>query len=173
MENEPEHQAAMKILLCGGIAGVISWASIYPLDVIKTRIQAEQSIDLGSDEVIRKSAWAVAKDAYRQEGAGIFFRGLGVCSVRAFIVNAVQVSPKLGTDLDEVILISVVDCLRVDDACIEQASCFTGKDCNHFTTIKKRVQTRTLWNVFSLGPHCIRIKRILSVIERILHYQIV
>ena len=119
MENEPEHQAAMKILLCGGIAGVISWASIYPLDVIKTRIQAEQSIDLASDKVIRKSTWAVAKDAYRQEGAGIFFRGLGVCSIRAFIVNAAQVSLKPETDLDEVILMSVVGCLRVDDACIE------------------------------------------------------
>ncbi|MCJ1350340.1 MAG: hypothetical protein MMC33_000321, partial [Icmadophila ericetorum] len=91
MENESErHQAALKILLCGGIAGVISWASIYPLDMIKTRIQAAQGVDLETNKIIRRSAWTIARDAYRQEGAGIFFRGLGVCSIRAFIVNSVQ-----------------------------------------------------------------------------------
>ncbi|KAI4156461.1 MAG: hypothetical protein LQ340_000276 [Diploschistes diacapsis] len=36
------------------------------------------------------SAAEVARQVYRQEGFGSFFRGLGVCSVRAFIVNAVQ-----------------------------------------------------------------------------------
>ena len=33
----------------------------------------------------------IAKQAYHQEGIRVFFRGLGVCSIRAFIVNAVQV----------------------------------------------------------------------------------
>jgi solute carrier family 25 carnitine/acylcarnitine transporter 20/29 len=28
--------------------------------------------------------------AYREGGLAIFFRGLGVCSLRAFVVNAVQ-----------------------------------------------------------------------------------
>jgi solute carrier family 25 carnitine/acylcarnitine transporter 20/29 len=32
----------------------------------------------------------MARQTYRNEGAGVFFRGLGVCSVRAFIVNAAQ-----------------------------------------------------------------------------------
>jgi len=32
----------------------------------------------------------MARIAYREEGLAVFFRGLGVCSVRAFIVNAVQ-----------------------------------------------------------------------------------
>ena len=36
------------------------------------------------------SAVQIAKHAYQTEGAGVFFRGLGICSVRAFIVNAVQ-----------------------------------------------------------------------------------
>lgn len=38
----------------------------------------------------RLGAWAVAKEAYREGGSRVFFRGLTVCSVRAFIVNAVQ-----------------------------------------------------------------------------------
>ena len=32
----------------------------------------------------------IARDAYQTEGVGVFFRGLGICSVRAFVVNAVQ-----------------------------------------------------------------------------------
>ena len=91
----------MKVLLCGGLAGVITWASIFPLDVIKTRVQTqilhapmrdgEGSALLGLETPrARLSAIAVARHAYKTEGAGVFFRGLGICSIRAFVVNAVQ-----------------------------------------------------------------------------------
>ena len=36
------------------------------------------------------STLAITLATYREGGLGIFFRGLGVCSVRAFVVNAVQ-----------------------------------------------------------------------------------
>jgi solute carrier family 25 (mitochondrial carnitine/acylcarnitine transporter), member 20/29 len=108
-ENESSRQEAMKVLLCGGLAGIVTWASIFPLDVIKTRVQTQESFSsisrpamreqrgllqtpmqqervLGSIEIMRK--------AYQSEGLQIFYRGLGVCSIRAFIVNAVQVSIK-------------------------------------------------------------------------------
>jgi solute carrier family 25 carnitine/acylcarnitine transporter 20/29 len=92
----------MKVLLCGGLAGVITWASIFPLDVIKTRVQTqvlhpvptqggEQSALLQPNaQKPRMTSLEIAKQAYRTEGAGVFFRGLGICSVRAFVVNAVQ-----------------------------------------------------------------------------------
>ncbi|PQE31742.1 hypothetical protein CJF32_00001082 [Rutstroemia sp. NJR-2017a WRK4] len=91
-------EEAAKILLCGGIAGVVTWASVFPLDVIKTRVQAqvlhvsggERGSLLNSGVVEKKGAWEIARLAYRNEGAGVFFRGLGVCSLRAFIVNAAQ-----------------------------------------------------------------------------------
>lgn len=99
-------QEAIKVLLCGGLAGVVTWASIFPLDVIKTRVQtwdlapsaravARQPLLGGEasvkDVVARKpSSLEVARQAYHSEGAAVFFRGLGVCSARAFIVNAVQ-----------------------------------------------------------------------------------
>ncbi|PQE14405.1 solute carrier family 25 member 45 protein [Rutstroemia sp. NJR-2017a BBW] len=91
-------EEAAKILLCGGIAGVVTWASVFPLDVIKTRVQAqvlhistpETGTLLGSGVMQKKGAWEIARLAYRNEGAGVFFRGLGVCSLRAFIVNAAQ-----------------------------------------------------------------------------------
>ena len=38
----------------------------------------------------RLGAVHIAREAYQKEGLAVFFRGLGVCSVRAFIVNAVQ-----------------------------------------------------------------------------------
>lgn len=99
---------AAKVLLCGGIAGVVTWASIFPLDVIKTRVQAQvnapppppllttagETVPLvtRSDASIpkRMGAIEVAREAYSQGGLRVFFRGLTVCSVRAFIVNAVQ-----------------------------------------------------------------------------------
>lgn len=33
--------SAWKTLLCGGLAGCATWSSIFPLDVIKTRIQTQ------------------------------------------------------------------------------------------------------------------------------------
>ncbi|TIA67789.1 hypothetical protein D6C83_01817 [Aureobasidium pullulans] len=100
---EGEKPEWMTILLCGGIAGVVTWASVFPLDVIKTRVQTqgiahppagipsgEQSGLLPSRESGRLGTIQIARQAYREEGLSVFFRGLGVCSFRAFFVNAVQ-----------------------------------------------------------------------------------
>ena len=87
----------------------MTWASVFPLDVIKTRAQTQH---LGTLSVLqsgehchllplateaykvqhagRLSTIDITKRAYRTEGVSVFFRGLGVCSIRAFIVNAVQ-----------------------------------------------------------------------------------
>jgi len=96
-------QDVAKTLLCGGLGGVISWASVFPLDVIKTRVQTQilglgenaallgtESRAEGSTQQKRMGAIKIARTAYRTEGAGVFFRGLGICSARAFVVNAVQ-----------------------------------------------------------------------------------
>ena len=102
-EMSSSGQEAAKVLLCGGLAGVVTWASVFPLDVVKTRVQtqvlgsvAERAPLLvveGRDRTPpqkRLGAVEIVGAAYRNEGVGVFFRGLGVCSVRAFIVNAVQ-----------------------------------------------------------------------------------
>lgn len=92
---------AMKVLLCGGISGVVSWTSVFPLDVLKTRIQtqlpqpSEAQPLLGSAmpgvaQENRMGALRMARKVYAEEGAAAFFRGLGICSVRAFVVNAAQ-----------------------------------------------------------------------------------
>ena len=106
VENESSHQTAVKVLVCGGIAGIVTWASVFPLDVVKTRVQTQESFSLPSaarssesqallSPSIQKEhplgAIEITKRAYRENGFRVFYRGLGVCSVRAFVVNAVQV----------------------------------------------------------------------------------
>jgi solute carrier family 25 (mitochondrial carnitine/acylcarnitine transporter), member 20/29 len=104
-KKESDSQMPIKILSCGGIAGIVTWASIFPLDVIKTKFQA--SSDFLSQEWVAKSQppfhsarynaarktspLEIAREAYHKEGLKVFYRGLGVCSIRAFIVNAIQV----------------------------------------------------------------------------------
>lgn len=39
---------AVKVLLCGGVAGVVTWASVFPLDVVKTRVQTQGLMPLGT-----------------------------------------------------------------------------------------------------------------------------
>ncbi|KAI9885270.1 MAG: hypothetical protein M1823_002939 [Watsoniomyces obsoletus] len=110
MEETPT-QTAAKVLICGGLAGVVTWASIFPLDVIKTRVQTQvlpsnaehrttsdrstllpRPSEMPASETVRRlSALEITRQLYEREGAGVFFRGLSVCSARAFFVNAVQV----------------------------------------------------------------------------------
>ncbi|CAK7209829.1 hypothetical protein SCUCBS95973_000574 [Sporothrix curviconia] len=104
--------SAAATLMCGGLAGVATWASVFPLDVIKTRVQAQAllppspasapllgspsspssspSSSSSSPQPRRLSTLETTRIAYREGGMSVFFRGLGVCSARAFVVNAVQ-----------------------------------------------------------------------------------
>jgi solute carrier family 25 carnitine/acylcarnitine transporter 20/29 len=101
-EKGSSGQEAAKVLLCGGLAGVVTWASVFPLDVVKTRVQTqifrtpesspllEGTVPAETTPQKRLGAIEIARNAYRTEGPSVFFRGLAVCSVRAFIVNAAQ-----------------------------------------------------------------------------------
>ncbi|CCU75730.1 unnamed protein product [Blumeria hordei] len=89
-------EEATKVLVCGGLAGTLSWACVFPLDMIKTRLQTQpqkwipKSGSTGMVLAQRAGAVKLARMAYRREGFSIFFRGLTVCSLRAFLVNATQ-----------------------------------------------------------------------------------
>jgi hypothetical protein len=94
-DTAPARRETSKVLLCGGIAGIATWASVFPLDVIKSRLQTKQypASVLAYRGVASKrqsGAWQIAKDTYREGGIRPFFRGLSICSVRAFLVNAIQ-----------------------------------------------------------------------------------
>jgi solute carrier family 25 carnitine/acylcarnitine transporter 20/29 len=101
--DDSDKETAMKVLMCGGFAGVVTWASIFPLDVVKTRVQTQMLqqpglVRDGEQALLHRpetqrtqlTSLQIARHAYQTEGLGVFFRGLGICSVRAFVVNAVQ-----------------------------------------------------------------------------------
>ncbi|XP_037696320.1 solute carrier family 25 member 45 isoform X2 [Choloepus didactylus] len=72
------------VLVAGGFAGIASWVSATPLDVIKSRMQMDGLKERAYHGVLHCMASSV-----RQEGLGVFFRGLTINSARAFPVNAV------------------------------------------------------------------------------------
>ncbi|KAK9066243.1 hypothetical protein SSX86_013564 [Deinandra increscens subsp. villosa] len=71
------------MLFAGGLAGVASWVCCYPLDVVKTRIQAQTpSSKVKYDGIVDCFKKSVTNDGY-----GVLFRGLGTAVCRAFVVN--------------------------------------------------------------------------------------
>jgi len=66
-------------IMAGGTAGAMSWASIYPVDVVKTRMQATSQFS---------SVRTCITTMLQKEGVAAFFQGLTPCLVRSFPVNA-------------------------------------------------------------------------------------
>ncbi|XP_046457378.1 mitochondrial basic amino acids transporter-like isoform X2 [Daphnia pulex] len=70
-------------LIAGGVTGTVTWVSVLPIDVVKSRIQADCVVNpkyRGMLDCIRVS--------YRAEGWRVFFRGFYAIAFRAMIVNA-------------------------------------------------------------------------------------
>jgi len=73
-----------KIGLSGSLSGILLWASVFPMDVIKTRIQ--------NDSLERPQYKGIADCAqklYRSQGLPGFFKGFLPCMLRAIPVNGV------------------------------------------------------------------------------------
>lgn len=77
--GSPSSSPLWERMLAGAASGCAGWMAIYPVDVVKTRLQAGFST----------SFWECARASYAREGAGVFFRGLGVSLVRAAPVSMV------------------------------------------------------------------------------------
>lgn len=69
-------------VLAGSMTGVSSWAFVYPIEVVKTRIQS------GMYSSVRHCV----SSSLRKEGIGVFYRGLGVAMMRAAPTAAVTLS---------------------------------------------------------------------------------
>ncbi|GBP80002.1 hypothetical protein EVAR_68356_1 [Eumeta japonica] len=69
-----------RVFMAGGIAGALSWLVLYPVDVVKSRFQADAAGQYAS-------AWDCFVRSLRAEGWPCMFRGLGAVMVRAFISN--------------------------------------------------------------------------------------
>jgi len=84
---DPTHSHSwMASAISGGISGSLTWAMIYPFDIIKTKIQ---TAPLHSTKPSQSKIWYVAKDIVTKHGWRHLFRGLGITLVRAFPVNGI------------------------------------------------------------------------------------
>ncbi|KAM9960912.1 hypothetical protein ACTFIW_010072 [Dictyostelium discoideum] len=70
----------------GGCAGMSFWMSIYPMDVVKTRIQTQP------DHLPPQytSVLQTITKIYKEEGISVFFRGFSATILRAFPTSAVN-----------------------------------------------------------------------------------
>ena len=65
------------------MAGMATWASHYPLDLVSSRMEA--SVALGAKRMTMTGHF---RQIYAESGIKGFYRGLGPCLLRAFPVNA-------------------------------------------------------------------------------------
>jgi len=71
----------------GGIGGFFCWASTYPIDTVKTIIQAKPMINkIGFG--VTGEIYSTAKDIYKRQGCNGLFAGFTACLGRALIANS-------------------------------------------------------------------------------------
>jgi len=75
---------AIQLIVAGGLTGIASWVYSYPADVIKSKIQAEGLAPVGK----YRSYTDCIRTSIKSDGYTVFFRGISVCLLRAFPVNA-------------------------------------------------------------------------------------
>nr|XP_033809341.1 solute carrier family 25 member 47 [Geotrypetes seraphini] len=80
-QSKPE---TLCVLLSGGFAGMLAWTVATPMDVIKSRLQAD-----GASRPKYRGVIHCLKTSVRQEGVKVLFKGLGLNCLRAFPVNMV------------------------------------------------------------------------------------
>ena len=82
----PQNQqpTLLTTFFAGGCAGVTSWTCIYPIELIKSRLQSD-----ASSPSARKYKGIVHcfTETLRHEGAGAFFKGFNMCILRAIPAN--------------------------------------------------------------------------------------
>uniref|UniRef100_A0A7S2U3J7 Uncharacterized protein n=1 Tax=Lotharella oceanica TaxID=641309 RepID=A0A7S2U3J7_9EUKA len=70
---------SLEILTAGGLAGTIGWAVIFPIDVVKSRLQTTTK---------QETMLSVARSIFAAEGLMAFYRGCSAALLRAFPANA-------------------------------------------------------------------------------------
>lgn len=66
---------AATFVVAGGCAGTAYWFSIFPLDTVKSIVQAQEAHITGMQ---------VARDLYAKGGVAAFYKGVGPAMLRAF-----------------------------------------------------------------------------------------
>ena len=72
-------------LLAGGMGGVANWVTVFPLDVIKSRLQ---TAEIGRYHAGTKGMIQCAKELISEQGVKALYKGLSPALVRSFPANA-------------------------------------------------------------------------------------
>jgi solute carrier family 25 carnitine/acylcarnitine transporter 20/29 len=78
--------SSLTLLTCGALGGLGMWLTCYPLDVVKSRMQADS---MDPTQARYSSTLACYRSILATEGIRGFYRGLAPCLARAFPVNAI------------------------------------------------------------------------------------
>lgn len=81
--DDPNPVSTLSMLISGGIAGTVSWVVVYPIDVIKSRMQID-----GVGEIKYKNSFDCLRKSVSREGYRFLYKGFSPTILRAFPVNA-------------------------------------------------------------------------------------
>ncbi|XP_044535978.1 solute carrier family 25 member 45 isoform X3 [Gracilinanus agilis] len=84
LTSDSKNPGSATMLVAGGFAGIMSWTTATPMDVVKSRMQMD-----GLKQRQYRGLLDCMVSSARREGPRVFFRGLTLNSARAFPVNAV------------------------------------------------------------------------------------
>uniref|UniRef100_A0A161MGZ3 Solute carrier family 25 member 45 isoform x2 n=1 Tax=Triatoma infestans TaxID=30076 RepID=A0A161MGZ3_TRIIF len=79
-----QHPKSRYQVIAGGLAGIVSWVIAMPLDVIKSRIQAD---NLTNPKY--KGMYDCFLKSYHEFGPSIFMKGICATTLRAFPTNSI------------------------------------------------------------------------------------
>ncbi|KAK9130889.1 hypothetical protein Sjap_011376 [Stephania japonica] len=82
-----DQESLTPMLVSGGLAGVASWVCSYPLDVIKSRLQAQSRSRWDNPPPRYMGILDCFRKSVKEEGYNVLWRGLGTAVGRAFVVN--------------------------------------------------------------------------------------
>ncbi|OEU20210.1 mitochondrial carrier, partial [Fragilariopsis cylindrus CCMP1102] len=92
--NSSKRKNILPVIIGGGLAGMATWLSHYPLDLVANKMMADIVLPTSnltdSSKTIRKKIGMIDqfRIIYKQYGWKGYFRGIGPCLLRAFPVNA-------------------------------------------------------------------------------------
>lgn len=77
----------MTHFFAGGICGTLSWLIVFPVDLIKSRVQKDVMV---SEPKYNSSILACTADVVKRDGIRGLYRGLNVTLLRAFPIHSLQ-----------------------------------------------------------------------------------